>query len=161
MYPDSSGSRTKPPPPPLLLLGAIWPGAVHPRDSPWIHSGAVHQYPSERSNLLPLMWSGPACPDKLRQSKNYSNSAQYFKMQIRSWTLHCWAILQDWHGKAPNRSKKEWPIMKCEEFCIIQSLWAEALETEKSCFSKVILASNVTPNITREADSLRGPYGGN
>ena len=32
--------------------------------------------------------------------------------------------------------------------------WAAALETERRCFSQVILASNVTPNITRSEDSL-------
>ena len=37
---------------------------------------------------------------------------------------------------------------------MIPSLWATALETDRRCFSKVILASNVTPNITRSADSF-------
>ena len=36
----------------------------------------------------------------------------------------------------------------------IPSLSEVALETERRCFSKVILESNVTPNITRSLDSF-------
>ena len=36
----------------------------------------------------------------------------------------------------------------------IPSLWGAALETEWSCFSMIILESNVTPNITRSSDSF-------
>ena len=36
----------------------------------------------------------------------------------------------------------------------IASLWQTALETERIWFSKVILKSNVTPNITRSSDSF-------
>ena len=36
---------------------------------------------------------------------------------------------------------------------MIPSLGAAALETERRCFPKVILASNVTPNITRSINS--------
>ena len=42
----------------------------------------------------------------------------------------------------------------CQDFLMIPSLWAAALETERRRFSKVILASNVTPNITRSAETL-------
>ena len=37
----------------------------------------------------------------------------------------------------------------CQDFLTISSLWAAALETERRCFSKVTLASKVTPNINR------------
>ena len=73
-------------------------------------------------------------------------------MRYASWAPHCWAILQNWQDKAPKRSQKERPIMKyrlrVQDILMMPSLWAAALETERRCFSKVILASNVTPNIT-------------
>ena len=40
------------------------------------------------------------------------------------------------------------------DFLKIPSLWEAALETERRCFSKVNLESNVTPNISRWSDSL-------
>ena len=40
----------------------------------------------------------------------------------------------------------------CQDFLIIPSLGAAALETERRCFSKVILAPKVTPSITRSVD---------
>ena len=40
-----------------------------------------------------------------------------------------------------------------QDFLKIQSLWEAALETERRCFSNVILKSNVTPNITRSSES--------
>ena len=36
----------------------------------------------------------------------------------------------------------------------IPNLWEAALETERRCFSKVILESNVTQNLTRPSDSF-------
>ena len=39
-----------------------------------------------------------------------------------------------------------------QDFLKIPGLWEAALETETRCFSKVILESNVTPNITRSSD---------
>ena len=41
-----------------------------------------------------------------------------------------------------------------QDFFKIASLWEAALETERRCYSKVILESNVTPNITRLSDSF-------
>ena len=38
-------------------------------------------------------------------------------------------------------------------FFMIQSLWAAPLELEQRCFSKVLLASIITLNITRSSDS--------
>ena len=42
----------------------------------------------------------------------------------------------------------------CQDFLMIPSLRAAVLETERRCFSNVIVATNVTPNITRSADSF-------
>ena len=50
------------------------------------------------------------------------------------------------------RSDRSWNT--CQDFHIIPSLWAAALETEQWWFSKVILTSKVTHNITRSADSF-------
>ena len=41
-----------------------------------------------------------------------------------------------------------------QNFLKILSLWEAAMETERRCFSKVILESNVTHNITRSSDSF-------
>ena len=41
-----------------------------------------------------------------------------------------------------------------QDFLKIQSFCEAALETERSCFSKVIFESNVSPNITRSSDSF-------
>ena len=41
-----------------------------------------------------------------------------------------------------------------QEFLKIPSLWEAAMETAQRCFSKVILESNVTHNITRSSDSF-------
>ena len=49
--------------------------------------------------------------------------------------------------KHPPRSDLSWNT--CQDFLKIPSLWEPALEAQRRCFSKVILESNVTPNITR------------
>ena len=41
-----------------------------------------------------------------------------------------------------------------QDFLKPPSLWEAALETKRRCFSKTILESNVTPNITRSSDSF-------
>ena len=41
-----------------------------------------------------------------------------------------------------------------QDFLKIPSLWEAAMETERRCFSKVNLESNVTPNISRSSDSF-------
>ena len=41
-----------------------------------------------------------------------------------------------------------------QDFLKIPSLWEASLETERRCFSKVNLESNVTPNISRSSDSF-------
>ena len=41
-----------------------------------------------------------------------------------------------------------------QDFLKIPSFWRAALETERRCFSKVILESNVTPIITRSSDTF-------
>ena len=40
----------------------------------------------------------------------------------------------------------------CQDFLKIPNRWEAALETERRCFSKVILESNITHNITRSSD---------
>ena len=50
------------------------------------------------------------------------------------------------------RSNLSWNT--CQDFLKIPSRWEAALETECRCFSKVILESNVMPNITRSSDSF-------
>ena len=45
--------------------------------------------------------------------------------------------------------RSSFPWNTCQDFLKIPSRSEAALETERSCFSKVILESNVTPNITR------------
>ena len=50
------------------------------------------------------------------------------------------------------RSSLSWNT--CQDFLKIPSHWEAALETERRCFSKVILESNVTPNITRSSASF-------
>ena len=50
------------------------------------------------------------------------------------------------------RNDRSWNT--CQDFLMIPSLWAAALEKERMFFSKVILASNATSNITRSADSF-------
>ena len=82
MYPDSSRSRAKSPTP-LLLLRAILPGAAQPR---------------ERSNLLPLIRSGPARPDRPRQSNN-DNSKEVWS-QLRRQTFYFPADqISHWYGE--------------------------------------------------------------
>ena len=56
------------------------------------------------------------------------------------------------HLKHLPRSDLSWNT--CQDFLKIPSRWEAALETERRCFSKVILESNVTPNITRSSDSF-------
>ena len=41
-----------------------------------------------------------------------------------------------------------------QDFLKAPSLWVVALETERRCFSNIILESNVTPNIPRSSDSF-------
>ena len=41
-----------------------------------------------------------------------------------------------------------------QDFLNVPRLWESAMETERRCFSKVILESIVTPNITRSSDSF-------
>ena len=50
------------------------------------------------------------------------------------------------------RGDRSWNT--CQEFLVIPILWAVALDTERRCFSEVILASNVTTNMTRSAGSF-------
>ena len=77
-------------------------------------------------------------------------------MCIGSRAPHCRTVLQndeqDKIPKASPRSNLSWNT--CQDFLKIPSLWEAALETERRCFSKVILKSNVTPNITRSSDSI-------
>ena len=66
----------------------------------------------------------------------------------------CRTALQNWQEKTqkllPRRSRS-WNT--CQGFLKIPSRCQAALESER-CFSKVILESNVTPNITRSSDSF-------
>ena len=43
-------------------------------------------------------------------------------------------------------------MLTSKGFVKIPSLWEAAVETERRCFSKVILELNVTPNISRSSD---------
>ena len=56
------------------------------------------------------------------------------------------------HIKHVPRSNLSWNT--CQDFLKIPSHWEAALETGWRCFSKVILESNVPPNITRSSDSF-------
>ena len=59
----------------------------------------------------------------------------------------CWEILQTGQDKAPKRSHNA-PIMKSLPGLSHDTKpWVSAMETERRCYSKVILASNGTPNI--------------
>ena len=49
-------------------------------------------------------------------------------------------------------SDRSWNIR--QDFLKIPSLWEAALKTERQCFSKVILASNITQNISGSSDSF-------
>ena len=69
---------------------------------------------------------------------------------------HCRTVLQNGRRTKPG---KHFPRIclswnTCQDFNKIPSLWEAALETERRCFSKVFLESNVTPNIARSSDSL-------
>ena len=50
------------------------------------------------------------------------------------------------------RSNLSWNIL--QDSLKIPSFWEVSLETERRCFSKVILESKVTPNISRSSDSF-------
>ena len=69
-------------------------------------------------------------------------------------------ILNSMHNSATDRRwarlhSKTPPARKPARLTTLSSsLMCEALETERRCFSNVILASKVTPNITRSADSF-------
>ena len=56
------------------------------------------------------------------------------------------------HRKHLPRSDLSWNTR--QDFRKIPSLWEPALETKRRCFSKVILESNVTQNVTRPSDSF-------
>ena len=56
------------------------------------------------------------------------------------------------HRKHLPRSDLSWNTR--QDFLTLPSLWEAALETERRCFSKIILESNVTHNITRPSDSF-------
>ena len=68
---------------------------------------------------------------------------------------HCRTVLQNGQDKTAKASLKKSSIMEhSPDLLKIPSLWEAALETKRRCFSKVILESNVTPNITRLSDSF-------
>ena len=54
------------------------------------------------------------------------------------------------------RSKLSWKT--CQHFLKILCLWEAALETERRCFSKVILESNVTPNCQQGHQTLAAQF---
>ena len=56
------------------------------------------------------------------------------------------------HRKHLPRNNLSWNTR--QDFLKIPSLWEAALEIEWRCFSKLILESNVTPKISRSADSF-------
>ena len=65
---------------------------------------------------------------------------------------HCRTVLQNGLARQKHllRSNPLWNT--CQDFLKIPSLWDAALDTERRCFSKVILKSNATQNITRSLD---------
>ena len=76
-------------------------------------------------------------------------------MCIGSRATNARTVLQNWQDKTPKASPKKLSIM--EHFPGLpqdSKPLRSALETERRCFSKVILESNVTPNITRPTDSF-------
>ena len=81
-----------------------------------------------------------------------------FRTAIIIWSPQCKAgrEWEHYQSKDPNPIQKTHGGKKKikQDFLIIPSLGAAALETQRRCFSKVILASKVTPNIARSADSF-------
>ena len=74
-------------------------------------------------------------------------------MCIGSQEPHCRTVLQN----GQNKPWKHFPSLSWntrQGFLNILSYWEAALETEQRCLSKVILESNVTPNLTSLSDSF-------
>ena len=68
---------------------------------------------------------------------------------------HCRTVLQNWKDKTTKASPSSnisWNTR--QDFLRIPCLWGAALETERRWSSKVILKSNVTPNISRSSHSF-------
>ena len=75
------------------------------------------------------------------------------KVCIGSQTPHCRTVFQNGKTKPQKHlpmSNQSWNTR--QDFLKIPSLREAALETERRCFSKVNLESNVTPNISRSPD---------
>ena len=91
---------------------------------------------------------------QLKKNSTPVNSVQQFTVWISSWAPYYWAMLQHQYDKAPKKSQG-WVIMKYMpgffSWCQASAL---QLWKQHSCFSKVISASNITPNTTRSADSF-------
>ena len=82
-------------------------------------------------------------------------AVQPFKACIGSRAPYCRTVLQNGQDKIPTasqRSNLSWNTY--QDFLKIPSHWEAALGTEWRCFSKVILESNVTLNITTSSDSF-------
>ena len=67
------------------------------------------------------------------------------KWIIKNFYLSCFRPLKHLPSISLSRNS-------CQDFLKIPSRWEAALETERRCFWKVILESNVAPNITRSTD---------
>ena len=104
-----------------------------------------------------------------RCSREYSNTPPVKKLEpltTRSNSLRCVSAAK--HHTAEQYSKTgrtkflkhfpssshSWNTFAMQDFLKIPSRWEAALETERRWFSKVILESNVTPNITRSSDKF-------
>ena len=106
----------------------------------WLNS--MHNTATDRRRARLHSKTPPA-----NKSNTPYNSAQKFKVWIGSW-----AHLAEQYSKSGRMKLQkilEGPanheILAMQDFLMLPSLWAAALETERRCLSKVILASNVTP----------------
>ena len=71
-----------------------------------------------------------------------------------STTLLCNTPRPAGHSYKTDHRSSDWLWNTRQDFLMVPTLWAAAMETERRCFSKVILASNVTPSITISADNF-------
>ena len=85
-------------------------------------------------------------------------------LTARSNSLRCESVAEHYTAEENSKTGKTKPRNHLsrtdlswntrQDFLKIPSLWEAALETKRKCFSKVILESNVTPNITWSSDSF-------
>ena len=100
-------------------------------------------------------------------ARSHSNTPPVNKLAPRTmWSssLRCVSAAEHHTAEQYSKTSKTKPqkrlprsslsLNTCQDFLKIPSRREAALETERGCFSKVILESNVTPDITRSSDSF-------